>query len=339
MRKKNNKPTILIVDDEKSICDLTSEDLSRRGYLCCTAPDGVMALKEMQKQHFDIALLDVILPVMSGLELLSKIRSEYPSTLVVMITGVSSADGMLEAFRLGALHYVIKPFDLDELAAIIRLALETNSGSADTSGHHSLASPDKASIKRLISKASSLEEKDEFNAGHSKRVSKISISMAQQVGMAQTDIDKLEIAALIHDIGMIGVSDSIQAMKSKPSNNQFQRIAYHCEAGALILERTVKDNDILNWVKHHHERCDEGGYPDGLSADEIPMGAKILAVAEAYDAMTSRRPYRSAMSAEAACAEIKRCRGSQFDPDAADALLRIKGALIHDTSKKEVDNG
>lgn len=336
VNSENKKQTILVVDDEQSVCNLISEDLSERGYLCCTALDAIMALDEMQKQHFDVVLLDIRLPVMSGLELLSRIRSEHPDTLVIMITGVCNADIMVEAFQLGALHCIIKPFDIDELAATVRLALETNSGSPEIKDHQSSVLAKQAYIRELINKASAFEDKNKYNAGHSQRVSAISVLIAEQLDLPQKDIEKMEIAALVHDIGMIGVNESIPAMKGKPSCSQFQRIAYHCEAGELILARIIKDNEILGWVRNHHERYDGGGYPDGLSADEIPMGARILAVAEAYDAMTSQRPYRSAMSAKAACDEIKRHRKSQFDPDAAEALLRIKDTAIHDAFQEEL---
>jgi len=122
---------------------------------------------------------------------------------------------------------------------------------------------------------------------------------------------------------MIGVSESIPLVQGKLDWRLFQRIVHHCKAGERILAHVVKDNKILSMVRHHHERYDGGGYPDGLCGDAIPLGARILAVAEAYDAMTSQRPHRAAMSSKVAYAEIERCKSSQFDPEVADAFLRI----------------
>jgi putative two-component system response regulator len=329
----NTKPQILIVDDEHAVCDLLSEELTDRGYQCSTALDAVEALKKMQKQDFDVALLDIKMPGMSGLELLRRVRSECPNTSVIMITCVCNADTMVKAFKLGALHYVMKPLDLDDVAATVRLLLEIKGDSPERKDYQRLvhtgrreatACSKKVYFERLITKAGALEENDEYHSGHSQRVAAMSVSIAQQLALPQQDIENIEIAALVHDIGMIGVNESIQAMQYNLDWQLFQRIASHCEAGEQILAHVAKDYAIESIVRHHHERYDGGGYPDGLCGDDIPLGARILALAEAYDAMTSERPYRAAMSAKSACAEIERCKGSQFDPEVADAFLVMK---------------
>jgi putative two-component system response regulator len=329
----SEKSKILVVDDELAVCNLLSDELTDRGYLCSTALDAIMALQELRKWDFDIVLLDIRLPGMSGMELLSRIRSEHTDTSIIMITGVHNADTMVEAFRLGALHYVMKPFDLNELSATIRLILETKEYSPERNGHQRQlclygkqggVQSKKTYFEELITKARALEENDKYTRGHSQRVAEASVSIAQQLDLPRNDIEKIEIAALVHDIGMIGVSESIPAVQGQLDWRQFRRITYHCEAGERILARIVKDREILSMVRYHHERYDGGGYPDGLCGDDIPVNARILAVAEAYDAMTSQRPYRAAMSVKAACTEIERCKGSQFDPEVADAFLRIK---------------
>ncbi len=331
----NTKPQILIVDDEHAVCDLLSAELTEQGYQCSTALDAIEALKETRKHDFDVTLLDIKLPAMSGLELLSRIRSESPNTSVIMITSVCNGDSMVKAFRLGALHYLMKPFDLDEVSVTVRMVLETTGNSVVREGCQRPVHPGrkptrtrstKAYFEKLIAKASALEEHDKYNGGHSQRVAAISVSIAQQLALPQHDIENIEIAALVHDIGMIGVSESIPAKPVHLDWRQFQRLAYHCEAGERILAHHVKDYEILTIVRHHHERYDGGGYPDGLHGDDIPPGARILALAEAYGAMTSRRPYRTVMGAKAARAEIERCKGSQFDPEVADAFLAMKRA-------------
>jgi putative two-component system response regulator len=331
----NRKPQILIVDDERAICDLLSQELTERGYQCSTALDAVEALKEMQKQDFDVALLDIKMPEMSGLELLRRMRSECPNTSVIMITCVCDADTMVEAFKLGALHYIMKPLDLDDVAATVRLLLEMKGDSPEredyqrlvhTASTQATACSKKVYFEKLITKSGALEKNYKYNNGHSQRVAALAVSIAQQLSIPQQDIEDIEIAALVHDIGMIGVSESIPTMQDHLDWRHFRRVVYHCEAGERILMHVAGDCTIQSIVRHHHERYDGGGYPDGLCGDDIPLGARILSLAEAYDAMTSRRPYRAAMSAKAARAEIERCKGTQFDPEVADAFLAMKRA-------------
>ena len=309
----SQKPRVLVIDDEQVVCNVLYDELSERGYLCTTVLSGDDALDKLSTEDFQVVLLDIRLPGMSGMELLSRIRPEHPNTSIIMITGVCNADTMVEAFRLGALHYVMKPLDLNELSATIRLALETKEDSLERKDY----------FEELVAKVTALEKNNKYTSGHSQRVVEISVSLAQQLDLPQSDIDKIEIAALVHDIGMIGVSESIPLVQGKLDWRLFQRIVHHCKAGERILAHVVKDNKILSMVRHHHERYDGGGYPDGLCGDAIPLGARILAVAEAYDAMTSQRPHRAAMSSKVAYAEIERCKSSQFDPEVADAFLRI----------------
>lgn len=159
---------------------------------------------------------------------------------------------------------------------------------------------------------------------HSKRVAEIAAAIAQELDLPQDDIEKVRLAGLVHDIGMIEVRGSVLKKQEALTEAEYRHITYHSEMGEHILASMVKDESILKMVKHHHERYDGGGYPDGLHDGQIPLGARILALAEAYDAMISRHPYREAMSPEAARAEIVFCTGTQFDPKITNVFLNQK---------------
>jgi len=156
---------------------------------------------------------------------------------------------------------------------------------------------------------------------HSERVAEIATAIAQELDLPQDDIEKVRLAGLVHDIGMTEVGGSVLRKQKSLTEAEYRHITYHCEIGEHILASMTKGESILKMVKHHHERYDGGGYPDGLHDEQIPLGARILTLAEAYDAMTSRHPYREAMSPEAARAEIVSCTGTQFDPKVANAFL------------------
>jgi len=159
---------------------------------------------------------------------------------------------------------------------------------------------------------------------HSKRVAEIAVDIAQGLGLSQDDIEKIRLAGLTHDIGMMEVGESVLSKQERLTEVEYRLVTYHCEMGERILASMVKDESILKMVKHHHERYDGGGYPDGLHDEQIPLGARILALAEAYDAMTSGHPYREAMSPEAARADILFCTGTQFDPNVVNVFLNPK---------------
>ncbi len=179
-------------------------------------------------------------------------------------------------------------------------------------------------LNAITALAYALEAKDKYTSGHSQRVAEISAAVAKELGLPQHNIEKIRLAGLIHDIGKIGVKESVLNKLGRLTDDEYQHILTHCEIGEHILTPIVEDEQILKTVRHHHEHYDGTGYPDGLSSGQISLGAKILAVADAYDALTSRHPYREAMSIRAACDEIERCKGTQFDPEVADTFLATR---------------
>jgi putative nucleotidyltransferase with HDIG domain len=185
-----------------------------------------------------------------------------------------------------------------------------------------------------------LEAKDSYTSGHSRRVAEVSVMLARELGMSPEDIERIRVAGLIHDIGKIGVKESILNKPGGLTVDEYKHIQRHSEVGTRILTAVIEDNQILEAVAHHHERYDGSGYPDGLGKEQIPLGARILAVADAFDAMTSARPYREAMSVKTTCAEIRSSIGNQFDPDIAEAFLRIvkvNNSMVESIRKDEKD--
>jgi len=175
----------------------------------------------------------------------------------------------------------------------------------------------------IIALACSLEAKNKYTSGHSRRVAEISVAVARELDMPRDTIEKIRLGGWVHDVGKIGVRESILNKKGRLTEPEYRHVTFHPEVGERILAPVLEDEEILKIVRHHHERYDGGGYPDGLSGEQTSLGARILQVADAFDAMTSERPYRKAMNTEAACAEIDRCKGTQFDPEVAGAFLRI----------------
>ena len=231
----------------------------------------------------------------------------------------------------GAYDYLTKPFNLDEVVLSVDRALEKRRLELENRDYQqhleqkveAQARKIRASfLSAITALAYALEAKDKYTSGHSQRVAEISVAIAKEMGLSQHSTERIRQAGLIHDIGKIGVREAALNKPGRLTDEEFQHVKEHCEMGEHILAPIVEDEEILKVVRHHHEHYDGTGYPNRLSAEQIPLGARILAVADTYDAMTSERPYRGAMSDEAACAEIESGKRAQFDPEVADAFLR-----------------
>jgi putative two-component system response regulator len=331
MNKKQG--VILLVDDEEMIRRLLSQKLSPEGYRCEQAANVKQALEKLKEHPIDLVILDIRMPGKSGVELLSEIKAKYPDTAVIMATAIDDAAVAIKCMKAGAYDYVTKPFNLDEVSFSVRRALEKRRLELENRDYQQhleekvaeQAQKIRASFFNAITAlAYALEAKDVYTSGHSQRVTEISVAIAEHLGLPKESIEKIRLAGLVHDIGKIGVRESVLNKPGSLSDNEFKHVRLHSQAGERILKPIVDDEEILKAVRHHHERYDGTGYPDGLKGEQIPQLARIIAVADTFDAMTSERPYRKALTEEAACAEVERCRGTQFDPGAADAFLEIR---------------
>ncbi len=323
---------ILIVEDEQGIRQLLQQKLSDEGYRCQEASSADQALDKLRSNPAELVILDIKMLGKSGAELLPEIKASYSDTAVIMATAVTDTHIAVQCMKQGAYDYLTKPFNLDEVVLSIDRALEKRRLELENKDYHLyLEQKVKAQagkirtsfLNTIAALALALEAKDKYTSGHSQRVAEISVSIAKELDMPRDIIERIRLAGIIHDIGKIGVRESILNKSARLTDEEFHQIQNHCENGEHILAPIV-DKQILKVVRHHHERYDGTGYPDGLCGGQIPLGAKILAVADAYDAMTSERPYRKALSVESACAEVERGKSIQFDPGTAAAFLRTK---------------
>ncbi len=333
----SEKKKILIVDDEESIRRFLHRRLSREGFQCQEASSADQALDKLRSSPVDLAILDIKMPGRPGTELLPQIKTSYPDTAVVMATAITDTNIAVQCMKQGAYDYLTKPFNLDEVILSANRALETKRLELENREYQQhlekrvkeQAEKIRASFLNAIAAlAYALEAKDKYTSGHSQRVTQIAIAIAQELGMSPEWINKIQLAGLVHDIGKIGVRESVLNKSVKLTKDEFQDVKRHCEIGEHILTPIADDEDINQMVRHHHELYDGTGYPDGLKGKSIPLGARVLAVADTFDAMTSNRPYRSSVSVSEALNEISKYADTQFDPAVVAAFLKIPVAEI-----------
>jgi len=327
---------ILIVDDEDMVRRLLHEKLSKEGYQCEETGNADQALVSLKGNPAELVILDIKMPDKSGAELLTEIKASYPDTAVIMATALIETNTAIQCIKQGAYDYLTKPFNLDEVIVSVRRALEGRRlklENRDYQRHLEQRVREQArrirasSFNAITALAYALEVKDSYTSGHSQKVTEISVTLARELGILRGSIEKIRLAGVVHDIGKIGVKESVLNKPDKLTEEEYQHIKSHPEIGERILSPVVEDRGILEIVRHHHEHYDGTGYPDGVKGEQISLGARIVMVADAYDAMTSERPYRKAMDSEKACVEIQRCKGSQFDPDVVDAFLKTRRPL------------
>lgn len=333
---------LLIVDDEESVRRLLNNRLTSEGYQCLEAANASQALDKLRHRKISLVMLDIKMPGKSGVELLPEIKSGYPDTSVIMITATADMQTAVQCMKQGAYDYVIKPFELDVIAIGVGRALEQRRLILENKEYQQhleekvaeQADKIRASFLNAITAlVYALEAKDAYTSGHSRKVADLSATIARALNLPQSQINKLRLAGLLHDIGKIGVQESVLNKPGRLTETEFEQVKHHPVIGEHILSPIVDVTEILEAVRNHHEHYNGKGYPDGLQKDEIPLDARILAVSDAYEAMTSERPYRKSMSADAARDEIVRHKGTQFDPEIADTFNNIKEPDIADSDK------
>lgn len=344
-KNKSQKAKILIVDDIAPAGNVVHKKMTDEGYECVEAKDNNEALALLAGQHFELILLDIMTKGKGGREILPEIVEKYPDTAVIMAASPDDTELAIEAMKIGAYDYVIKPVQLNELPVRVWKALERRNLriknreyelSLEKRVEAQTQQIRKAFQNSIKSLAYALEARDEYTGGHSQRVSQYARLIADRLGATRKQIEKIEQAALVHDIGKIGIRESVLMKTTELTEEEYQHIAAHSVIGEHILRPAIDDEDILKMVRHHHERFDGKGYPDGLSNIQIPHGARILAVADMYDAMTSDRPYRDAVSPGAAVTELKKQTGYMFDPVVVNAFFRILSSEYEYTTRRPI---
>jgi len=328
----NHEKRILIVDDEVVIRRLLHQKLSRVGYSCEEANSAEQALTKLASNQIELVILDVNMPGKSGIDILPEIKSNYQNTVVIMATAIAETSIAVECMKRGAEDYLCKPFNLDEVAMSVEKTLEKRELQLQIRDYqqsleekvgeqtNEIRKLFLGSIEALVY---ALEAKDKYTGGHSRRVAEIAVTIGGKLGLAEDEIADLRWAGLLHDVGKIAVDQMIQNKQGRLTPGEYEHIMIHAHVGAGIVKPVVNDR-VVEIIEHHHDHYNGSGLHQTIAKEQIPLGARILAVADAYDAMTSDRPYRSAMSREEACREIERCIGTQFDPVIAGAFLNVK---------------
>ncbi|MGN0005861.1 MAG: HD domain-containing phosphohydrolase [Candidatus Gastranaerophilaceae bacterium] len=315
------KPTILIVDDEINNLQLLKRTF-RGSYNILTASNGVEGLEVVKQEGDRISLIvsDQKMPVMEGTEFLKKVNETHPEIVKILLTGHQDSDIIVSAINDCQLYqYILKPFDPEELKVSVTNGLKK----FELATRKTLIMKDLKELfyKTIKSISCALDAKDPYTHGHSLRVTLYSLILASKLGLTDSALEEIETAGLLHDIGKIGIPQSILCKTSKLTDEEFEIMKDHTGQGAKMIQNVKKLRAVASWLKSHHERWDGRGYPCGLKGTEIPLFARVIALADTYDAMTSTRPYRKALPHEVAIQEIKRCSGVQFDPELAEIFI------------------
>ncbi len=318
--KKVADPCILIVDDDPGIISLFSKALKMSGCECMGAESGELALKALSEKHFDIVITDINMPGMSGIELARNIRGMYPADVIVM-TGKVKSYQYDEMIRVGASDFVEKPFSVQELILRVnRVLREQRLKKEAHRAHEELRQAYIDSIHRLVMAS---EFKDEDTGDHIIRIGEYSRLMAQKLELPAATVEAIYYAAPMHDVGKIGIPDKIMLKPGKLTSEEFDVIKTHTTIGAKLLSRSK--SGILQMAKDialcHHEKFNGQGYPRGLSGRAIPLPARIVAIADTFDALTSKRPYKDPYPPEMALDIIRNERGKHFDPRITDIFM------------------
>ncbi len=333
------KDPVLVVDDEPLVRDLLSNYLRGAGYQCATAGTGRQALDMLEKSPVSLVIADIRMPELNGLQLLEKLTLRHPDTAAIMITAVADIETAIDTMKKGASDYITKPFDLINVAESVDRALSLrrsrledkklsltleslvqektlalSSALQDISSHHEMTLD-------MLMKV--LDARGHETQCHSQRVQAYTLRLAEQMGFPDERMVDLARGSLLHDIGKVGIPDSILLKPGKLTSDEWETMKTHTLIGYQILTEVPFLDQVAEMVLSHHERWDGRGYPRGIEQDKIPVEARIFSILDAYDAMTSNRPYRDANSVDFARQEIADGAGSQFDESIVQKFLTV----------------
>ena len=318
-----NKAQILVVDDEVYIQDILKTTLEGAGHECVAVSSAESALTVLASCDFDVALTDIRMAGKQGTELLQDIKRGYPEVVVLMITAIDNANTVIASMRLGAYDYIVKPFNLDQVLISVDRALDKRrleNANRDYQKYlQRMAEESSAETRRLFYSMTQvfvhlLDLKIPFNEGHSQRVAEKSRYVARELRMTDEGVRKVYLAALLHDVGTILVEDMLLNKEGALTAAEMRHIQEKSSMADEVLRPILDDEEVLTIIRYKRERYDGTGHPDGLKGDQIPLGARVISVVEAFDAMTCGRPYRLPRSPEEALEELQRCTPTQFDP-------------------------
>lgn len=327
---KNNPVSsacVLVVDDEPLVVEAIERVLRSYGYVVRTAHSGREALQILAQQHVDLCLSDLHMPDIGGKILARQVCQQYPEIPVVIMTGDDSMEALREVIDSGASDFISKPWRAHELPIVIERNIRRHRMWMEEQKHY-LRKLNEAYSDMLEALLTALETREREIEGHSERVTTYTMILAEAMGVPHQRHPDIERGALLHDVGKIGIPDRVLFKKGPLNAAEWQIMYQHPVIGyRMCMKVRSLQNAAREVVLCHHERWDGGGYPQGLRGEEIPLGARIFAVADALDAMTSNRPYRKTLSLEEAFAELERYSGTQFDPQVVKAFFSIPASV------------
>jgi putative two-component system response regulator len=308
---------VLLIDDDAIGREVIREMLEAAGYDLVCAGTAAEALELFGDEQIRLVVSDIVMPDLSGLELLEAMRLHRPTLPIVLVTEANTRDNLTEALMRGADGLVAKPFTQIQLQEVVGMALE-RAGRRECEIHDRLLAPTLTSAL-----ANAIEAREEGMRGHCERLTVLAMRLGLALGLGEEEIETLRLGALLHDIGKIGIPDSVLLKADVLNDEETALMRTHTVIGDNLLEPIDLPAAVRPIVRHHHERWDGLGYPDGIAGEEIPLGARIMAVADAVEAMSSRRVYREPLPEPQIVRELERGRGTQWDPRIVDLVLRM----------------
>jgi len=338
----SNKEKVLIIDDELAPRESIRMVLKDQ-YNALTAASAYEGLDIMDKGSIAIVVMDIKMPKMDGITALKEIKDKHPETEVVLLTAYASLETARDAIRFGAFDYLLKPFDKDDILLVIKRGLEKRRAKENLKLERELLLNRTMDLENQIKKVRNniikhyddtvkcliltIDAKDHYTYNHSNRVARLSRSIAEALNVSKRTLKEIEDAAKIHDIGKIGVEGNILKKEGHLTSDEYEEVKKHPSIGVRIVQEIKFLEDAVPVIKHHHERYDGEGYPEGIRGDDIPLSARIVVVADAVDAMMSERPYRGALPIDKVRQELSDNAGTQFDPTIINIIMEGKVAL------------
>ena len=332
------KVRVLVVDDEEFLRSIVRERLEIAGYSVEEASNGNEALAMLDgSAPYDVLLTDIRMPSMDGITLLREWGKRSPGTAGIVMSANAELDTAVQALKMGACDYITKPFNFDVLLITVENALRKKDLERQLDDYRTnLEAKVKEQtdiinsmyVRSIDAMIKALEAKDFYTRGHSQRVTIYSLAIATELGMAEQELDDLRRASVLHDLGKIGVREAVLNKPGKLTEEEFAEIVRHPGTAVRILEPIPFFRPLLPSILHHHERFDGKGYPARLAGKNIPLASRIMAIADTFAAMTSTRAYRKALPVADAIAEVRRCSGTQFDPDIVPAFLACQSKIV-----------
>lgn len=330
---------VLVVDDDEAVGRAISRGLGASDYVVSTATSGLAALRYVEEHRVDAVVCDVHMPGMGGLELLKHLQRIAPETVVVMLSGINDASVATAALANGAFDYMLKPVPAHAIAASLDRALRRRE---ITAVEQSITSLIRREVEqRAATSAAAVDEaraitlgivetlvkimelKDPYVRGHSQRVAELAASTAAELGLDDDAIEQVRVAGRLHEVGKIGIREAVLNKAGTLTPEEYEHVRSYVQVGVELLAPLAFLGDAVTFVAQHHERWDGSGYPEGLAGTDIALGARILAVADTYDAIVSVRPFRAAMEEPEAIAYVRSLAGTLLDPQVTEAFIAV----------------